>query len=108
MPDFASVLRLLWWLVSRWGKYGNAAVIHDYCYWEQRFFRKESDMIFREGMKVLGVSKFKTLLMYYAVRLGGRRAWRGNKRKKEKCIGRIAARMPEESAEVVTALQAER
>jgi hypothetical protein len=31
--DFASVPRLLWSIIPRWGKYGNAAVIHDFLYW---------------------------------------------------------------------------
>ena len=30
VTDFASVPRPLWWLYPKWGKYGNAAVIHDY------------------------------------------------------------------------------
>lgn len=33
MTDFASVPRPLWALLPKWGKYGNTAVIHDYCYW---------------------------------------------------------------------------
>ncbi len=51
--DFASVPRPLWAFLPRWGKYGNAAVIHDYLYWEQSRPRKESDSILLEGMEVL-------------------------------------------------------
>lgn len=50
MTDFASVPRLFRGLVSKWGKHGNAAVIHDYCYWTQTCCRKDSDKIFREAM----------------------------------------------------------
>ena len=107
MTDFASVPRPLWVFIPRWGKYGNAAVIHDYCYWNQIQPRKESDRIFREGMEVLGVPTFKILLMYYAVRLGGWLAWSGNKRMKKKDINRVAARMPKKSTEVTASLQAE-
>jgi len=98
--DFASVPRLLWVFIPRWGKYGNAAVIHDYCYWAQRFSREDSDRIFREGMEVLEVPKWKILLMYWAVRLGGGLAWAGNKRRKKKGINKVAARMPTKSVEV--------
>ena len=105
MTDFASVPRPLWWLIPRWGKYGNAAVIHDYCYWEQRFSRKEADRIFREGMEVLGVPKCKRTLMYCAVRLGGKCAWWGNERKRDKGISRVAARMPEKSIDLTASLQ---
>jgi len=100
MTDFASVPRLLWVFIPRWGKYGNAAVIHDYCYWFQMFSRKESDRIFCEAMEVLKVPKYKIFLMYYAVRLGGWSAWSGNKRLKKKGINKVAARMPEKSVEV--------
>ena len=106
MTDFASVPRPLWALLPRWGKYGNAAVIHDYCYWEQRFTRKRSDDIFREAMQVLDVSKWQIFLMYYAVRLGGSLAWAGNKRRKEKGPGRVAAKMPDKSTMVPASLQA--
>lgn len=35
ITDFASVPRPLWAVFPKWGKYGNAAVIHDYLYWVQ-------------------------------------------------------------------------
>ena len=35
--DFASIPAILRPLVSKWGKYGKAAIVHDYCYWEQNF-----------------------------------------------------------------------
>ena len=82
--DFASVPRPLWWLIPRWGRYGNAAVIHDYCYWEQRYTRNRADEIFREAMEVLDVSKWKIFLMYRAVRYFAALAWRGNRKRKER------------------------
>ena len=42
MTDFASVPRLLWAVLPRWGRYGNAAVIHDFCYWAQERTRAEA------------------------------------------------------------------
>ena len=33
--DIASVPRPFWPWLPRWGRYGNAAILHDYCYWEQ-------------------------------------------------------------------------
>jgi len=53
--DFASVPRFLWGIIPRWGKYGNAAVVHDFCYWQQYYTRKRADEIFLEGMTVLDV-----------------------------------------------------
>ncbi|NQT31662.1 MAG: DUF1353 domain-containing protein [Deltaproteobacteria bacterium] len=106
MTDFASIPRPLWVILPRWGKYGNAAVIHDYCYWEQSRSRLEADRIFREAMEVLQVPRWKVRAMYYSVRLGAGLAWSGNRRKKEKGISRIAAVMPVKSVEVPKSLQA--
>lgn len=87
MTDFASVPRPLWVILPRWGKYGNAAVIHDYCYWAQKRSRKESDAIFLEAMGVLEVSPVVKYLMYWAVRIFGGLAWSGNLKKKKKLAG---------------------
>lgn len=108
MTDFASIPRPLWAILPRWGKYGNAAVIHDYCYWDQSRSRLESDRIFREAMEVLKVPRWKIRAIYCAVRLGAGMAWSGNRRKKEKGITKIAAVMPVKSVEVPDSLRAER
>ncbi len=105
MTDFASVPRPLWVFLPRWGKYGNAAVIHDWCYWEQKRTRKESDDIFREAMEVLKVAGWQILLMYWAVRLGGGLAWAGNTRTRKKGKNRVTALMPEKSIETAASLR---
>lgn len=65
------------WLPA-WGKYGGAAVVHDYLceYLEMRsqgqkvsITRARSDYIFYEAMKVLKVPFAKRAAMYLAVRL---------------------------------------
>ena len=81
--DFASIPRLLWAFLPRWGKYGNAAVIHDYLYWEQPRSRKETDGILLEGMVVLKVGYFTRYAIYWAVRLGGWWAWWRNQSRRE-------------------------
>lgn len=82
--DFTSVPRPMWWLLPKWGKYGNAAVVHDYCYWDQSYSRKRSDEIFKEAMKVLGVPGWQVTTIYYAVRWFGFFAWNANKKMKAK------------------------
>ena len=79
ITDFASVPRPFWAVIPRWGKHGNAAVVHDFLYQEQRRTRREADDIFLEGMTVLNVRKSTRLVMYWAVRLFGWFAWRGNR-----------------------------
>ncbi len=80
--DFASIPRPLWAIFPRWGKYGNAAVIHDWMYWNQSRSRKEADDIFLEGMIVLEVASITRYAIYWAVRLGGWWAWWRNQSKK--------------------------
>jgi hypothetical protein len=106
MTDFASIPRPLWVILPKWGKYGNAAVIHDYCYWEQKRSRPESDRIFREAMGILNVSSCTSFVMYWAVRLFGWGAWAGNKRKRNTGIDRVAETMPVKSVELPEQLQA--
>lgn len=81
--DFASIPRPLWAIFPRWGKYGNAAVIHDWMYWKQARSRQEADDIFLEGMEVLDVPNWKRNTIYYAVRWFGWLAWRENQRRQQ-------------------------
>jgi hypothetical protein len=99
VTDFASVPRALWWLLPTWGRYGNAAVIHDFCYWDQSRGRCEADRIFWESMQVLGVRRWARVLLFSSVRLFGWAAWWGNRRRRRRSVVKITARMPEKSAE---------
>lgn len=81
MTDFASIPRVFWGILPKWGKYGNAAVVHDWNYWMQELngvTRKEADDIMKEGMEVLGVKKWKQFFIYSAVRWFGWAAWKRN------------------------------
>ena len=82
VTDFASSPRLFWPIVSPWGRWGKAAIIHDFLY--QRWggkprildMRKVADEIFLEAMEVLGVAPWRRKLMYWGVRLFGWLAWK--------------------------------
>lgn len=77
ITDFASIPRFAWSIIgSPWGKYGKAAVIHDYCYHRVMFTRKICDKIFLDAMKVLGVGWLKRHIMHRAVRLFAGRIWK--------------------------------
>jgi hypothetical protein len=95
LTDFASVPRPFWWFAPKWGLYGNAAVIHDFCYWDQSYSRKKSDDLFREGMRVLKVGRVKTWLLYYAVRYFGCMAWNANRKRKRKGVRKVLEKLPE-------------
>lgn len=77
ITDFASTPPHIWTIIPPWGKYGKAAIIHDYLYQTASRTRKEADDIFREAMEVLEVSKIRIFLMYWAVRLFGWLAYKG-------------------------------
>ena len=76
--DFASIPRLLWTVLPKWGRYGNAAVIHDWLYWRQERPRKAADDILLEAMGVLNVAAMTRAAMYWGVRLFGWIAWMRN------------------------------
>jgi hypothetical protein len=99
VTDFASVPRPLWWLIPRWGKYGNAAVIHDFCYWEQKYTRKRADEIFLEAMVVLEVGPVTRYVMYLAVSWFGWTAWWNNSRLKRLGKTKFADQPPVKSTE---------
>jgi len=72
LTDLASVPRFLWSLVPPHSPdYAAAAVLHDYLYeWNNGMFTKVvADGIFYEAMRVLGVPKWRAIIMYLAVRL---------------------------------------
>lgn len=56
-----------------------AALMHDVDYWFQEKSRVNADKDFKDNLIFLGVSKFKSYVYYFAVRLSGWKAWRDNK-----------------------------
>lgn len=75
MTDFASVPWFVQWFIPKWGKYGNAAVIHDWLYWSQIYSREASDHILFEAMNVMQVDAFRKYFIFTAVRWFGQLAW---------------------------------
>lgn len=81
LTDGASVPRPFWSLIPPWGRYGQAAVVHDFLV-DQLFYyvkgekvtisRHHADRIFLEAMKVAGVGWFLRHLMYRSVSLWSR------------------------------------
>ena len=82
ITDFASIPRLLHWLISPNGLSREAAVIHDYLYCTQTTTRADADAIFLEALATSGVGWAQRHAMYAAVRAGGWIYW--NKRSKNR------------------------
>ena len=80
ITDFASIPAFARLFLPKLGRYNKAAVIHDAIYRNAIpgyiFTRKEADTIFRDGMKDLGVAKWRINIMYWGVRIGGWMAWK--------------------------------
>jgi len=74
VTDFASVPRLVAWLIPTYGIYTPAAILHDY-FWDglrqgtAEISRADADGIFRRCLRELGVSLPKRWMMWAAVRM---------------------------------------
>lgn len=69
VTDFASVPRILHAVFPPMGKYGAAALVHDYLCVEKPVTRKEADKVFYNIMNRHDVKSWKAKIMYAAVRL---------------------------------------
>lgn len=78
ITDFATIPRYLWSILPPTGRYGKAAVVHDYlCTYKtvktndgiRKISRKEGDDIFLEAMGVSNVHPIVRYTMYAVVRI---------------------------------------
>lgn len=74
--DFASVPQVLWSIAPPMGKWGLAAVAHDFAYRTGILPRAEADRLFLDAMADLGVRWITRWAMYLAVRAAGWTAYR--------------------------------
>ncbi len=94
VTDFASIPRPFWWLLPKWARYGNAAVVHDFNYWEQKIDRKAADRAMVEGMQDLSVGKLTRTIIYFFLRVFGGFAWRKNRKRRETGEIRVITEFP--------------
>ena len=94
VTDMASIPRFLWVILPPWGRYGNAAIVHDFLYWDQQMSRREADLVMYEGMQDMKVGCLKRFLIYRSLRLFGWVAWRKNTSLKASGKKRILASLP--------------
>lgn len=89
MTDFTSIPRPFWAVLPRWGKYGNAAVLHDWLYSTQEYPRARADAIMFEAMGVLRVAAWQRYAIYWGVRGLGWIAWRRSQWDREAGVERV-------------------
>lgn len=87
VTNFASVPRLLWWLIPPAGRAANASVVHDFMYWHLTYIegttsRRARMAVDAEFLKNLiltpGIPQWQAWAMYQGVRWGGRKYWEKN------------------------------
>jgi hypothetical protein len=69
--DFASVPRVFVWLLPRYGRWTQAAILHDYLWHlarQKQFSKSDADGIFNRAMRELGVPYLRRWIMWAAVR----------------------------------------
>ena len=72
--DLASIPRIFRLLFVKNGLHRSAAIVHDHlCRLGLLFSRDLADRIFLEAMRVSGVSRFKSRMMFFAVSLNTKR-----------------------------------
>jgi hypothetical protein len=82
VTDFATIPRAFWQVLPVHGRYGKAAIVHDYLYWTQSCSRDQADRIMLRAMTASGVKRKTRFAIYRAVRLGGGPAWARNRRER--------------------------
>ena len=94
--DFASVPSMFWSVVPPTGRYGLAAVVHDWLYWQQSLKRAEADQVFHDAMAELQVPGWKRFVMTKAVRWFGGSYWHGNTHAKLRGEKRVLKAYPDD------------
>lgn len=83
ITDFASIPKIIFWVLPWWAKFNKASVLHDWLYQEHILTRAEADFAFYEAMLVAfrhhRTGPFVAWLEYWAVRLFG---WMARPRRK--------------------------
>lgn len=77
--NFASVPRILWWLIAPVGKHTLPSVLHDYLYEYGHILgvsRKEADKIFWDANEESNVARITNNVMWFCVRVFARKHYK--------------------------------
>jgi len=89
VTDFASIPDRLRPAFSEKSEKSNAAIVHDYLYWNQSCARKQADKIMERALADAGVGRIERGMIHSALRIGGRVAWMTNQRLRKEGLPRI-------------------
>lgn len=71
VTDLATVPRIIWWFIPPFGRYTEAAVVHDYLYLYSELPRAKCDEVFLALMLKNNTSYYTAKIMYLGVRWFG-------------------------------------
>jgi hypothetical protein len=95
VTDLASVPSYLWTFLQKTGRHGNAAIYHDWLYWQQDCPRDVADRVFDRAMHDMGVDDWTRGLMWAGVRIFGGSYWDDNAREKAAGEKRVLMKFPD-------------
>lgn len=96
VSDLATIPPYFWWALPPSGRYGHAAILHDWLYWEQSCTRAIADKVFEVAMEELAVDVALRKAMWAAVRIGGGQYWQeATLQKRRGGSGRVLKRFPD-------------
>lgn len=81
ITDLASIPRLFWNILPPFGRYTEAAIVHDWIYRNHLFPRMVCDALFFEMMCALKTPSVTRWTIYLAVRAFGWMAWHDERRR---------------------------
>ncbi len=74
--DLASIPRIFQGLIPKYGRHTQPAIVHDWGYeGHTDLSKRDVDLLFLDGMKMVRVGWLKRHVMYWAVRIGGNGHW---------------------------------
>ena len=79
VTDYASVPESLHSFLGPRGRYGRAAILHDYLYWDQSCTRTQADRLLWLAMVESKVSTLQSNVIFWAVDNFGESSWKQNR-----------------------------
>jgi hypothetical protein len=98
VTDLASVPSYLWAFLQKTGRHGNAAIYHDWLYWQQAdagVTREMADRVFDRTMHDMGVDGVTRNLIWAGVRVFGGSYWDTNTAEKTAGAKRVLQTFPD-------------
>ena len=96
VTDLASIPSYLWPIMTKTGRYGNAAIYHDWLYVEQPCDRATADLVFDRALKDMGVDDATRQIMWAAVRIFGGAGWKNHAQDKIEGRKWVIAKFPDD------------